>query len=218
MQARKAAKSGLWQENATAAAKYFGWEPPTYLSHENGTRGFGRDKAIEYSQKFKVSLDWLLTGKGSMDDKVKTVPLGGYIGAGAEVYPIDDTGGRGLEDVEAPPDASPDCVAYVVRGDSMYPAYMDGDLVYIDLPAAIETCLNLECVIDHPDGRRLLKVVTRGLKKGSYTLISHNAPPIQEVRLSKAYPVTWVKRRGRHTGSERRSPDLPIVKFKGTKK
>lgn len=46
------------------AAAALGMAYSTYAAHENGTTGFKIDKAIQYAKKFKVSLDWLLTGKG----------------------------------------------------------------------------------------------------------------------------------------------------------
>lgn len=46
------------------AAASLGIPYSTYAAHENGTTGFKFDSAVQYSRKFKVSLDWLVTGKG----------------------------------------------------------------------------------------------------------------------------------------------------------
>lgn len=46
------------------AAASLGMPYPTYAAHENGTTGFKLDQQIHYARKYKVSLDWLLTGKG----------------------------------------------------------------------------------------------------------------------------------------------------------
>ena len=46
------------------AAESLGIPYSTYAAHENGTGKFKLDSAIQYARKFKVSLDWLLTGKG----------------------------------------------------------------------------------------------------------------------------------------------------------
>lgn len=51
-------------EKATDAARALGISPPTYLGHENGSRGFQRE-APRYAQFFGVSLEWLITGKGT---------------------------------------------------------------------------------------------------------------------------------------------------------
>jgi transcriptional regulator with XRE-family HTH domain len=54
-------RSGLSIEDAASALSV---PYPTYAGHENGTGGFRIPQAIKYARKFKVSLDWLLTGKG----------------------------------------------------------------------------------------------------------------------------------------------------------
>lgn len=38
---------------------------PTYYSHENGTRGFAAE-AERYARFFRVSYEWLMTGKGGV--------------------------------------------------------------------------------------------------------------------------------------------------------
>jgi phage repressor protein C with HTH and peptisase S24 domain len=48
---------------ASDAARAMGVEEPTYLGHENGSRGLSR-AAARYSRFFHVSLDWLLDGRG----------------------------------------------------------------------------------------------------------------------------------------------------------
>jgi hypothetical protein len=53
------------------AAASLGTVYSTYIAHENGTGGFKVDKAVQYARKFKVSLDWLLTGKGKGPDGSK---------------------------------------------------------------------------------------------------------------------------------------------------
>ena len=51
-----------------SAAKALGIPYPTYRGHENGTSGFRVESAVTYARRFKVSLDWLLTGKGKGPD------------------------------------------------------------------------------------------------------------------------------------------------------
>jgi len=69
-QARKNADVG----SAKAAAKSMGIEYSTYIGHENGSRKFDHDAATLYAKRFKVSLDWLLTGRGrksSIDSRLE---------------------------------------------------------------------------------------------------------------------------------------------------
>lgn len=54
--------------SARAAAEAMGVAYPTYAGHENGTTGF-RHTAERYAAFFRVSLDWLLTGRGSPDGR-----------------------------------------------------------------------------------------------------------------------------------------------------
>ncbi|WP_170153410.1 helix-turn-helix domain-containing protein [Roseiarcus fermentans] len=58
-QARK--DSGF--DKANAAAEAMGVKVATYNHHENGTRPFRRE-ASRYAKFFKVSLDWLVDGRG----------------------------------------------------------------------------------------------------------------------------------------------------------
>src|SRR5690348_18129879 len=48
---------------ASDAARAMGIEEPTYLGHENGSRGLSR-AAARYARFFRVSLDWLIGGRG----------------------------------------------------------------------------------------------------------------------------------------------------------
>ena len=56
---------------------------PTYMGHENGSRGISR-QAEFYSAFFKVDLKWLLTGKGLLRGKPLATVVG-YVGAGSRV-------------------------------------------------------------------------------------------------------------------------------------
>jgi hypothetical protein len=56
-------------DSATDAANAMGVPVPTYAAHENGSRDFRRGRGgpipgQRYAQFFKVSYDWLMTGRG----------------------------------------------------------------------------------------------------------------------------------------------------------
>lgn len=57
---------------------------PTYAGHENGTRGLTRKAAVRYCGFFRVSLDWLLTGKGVPRKGQKDPILSIYDGLSAQ--------------------------------------------------------------------------------------------------------------------------------------
>lgn len=65
-------------QTASEAADALGALRPTYLGHENGSRGF-KGEAERYARFYKVSLEWLLTGRGearprSLDARVQALP------------------------------------------------------------------------------------------------------------------------------------------------
>lgn len=52
-------------KTATDAARAFGWNENTYRSNENGQRPPSRQAAVKYARAYRVSVDWLLTGRGA---------------------------------------------------------------------------------------------------------------------------------------------------------
>ena len=64
----KAARERAGYESAKLAAEAMGVSPSTYIQHENGTRGYPRDRAERYARFFRVTPEWLLYGRGKLDD------------------------------------------------------------------------------------------------------------------------------------------------------
>lgn len=126
--------------------------------------------------------------------KEKVIPLKRYVGAGQAVFPIDD--GNGDDDyIEAPPGLAGEAVAAVIRGDSMFPRYDDGNIIMWSQHLPPMDLLHREAVVGLADGRILVKTIERGSANGFWTLISFNAPPIPDVVIEWAAPIDWVKRR-----------------------
>jgi phage repressor protein C with HTH and peptisase S24 domain len=176
--------------HASEAARKFGWSPVTFRAHESGQNGMRPDVAKVYARAFRVSPEWLLYGQGGPEKK--SLPLVGYVGAGAEVYPIDD--GGALDEIDPPPGIGPSAVAVRVKGDSMWPRYDEGDVLVYDRHAAPADLINSECVVKLSDGRTLVKIL-RNASAGLFALESHNAPPIRDVEIEWAAPIMWVKRK-----------------------
>lgn len=123
-------------------------------------------------------------------EKFLTIPLVGHVGAGAEIFPMDTIG-----EIEAPPGYwTPQSVAVVVRGDSMRPAYRDGDIIYYDEHLPPQDLVGCEVVVELEDGRCLVKELFVGAQPGTWTLHSHNAAPIVDAKIKWAACVSWVKR------------------------
>lgn len=121
------------------------------------------------------------------------VPLVGFVGAGAEVYAIDDHAkGGGLEEVEKPQGATWSTVAVRVRGESMKPAYKDGDLLYYDTQSNgdLDHLIGDDCVVKLQDGRALVKELRKN--GGAYWLHSYNADPMIDVNIDWAAKIKWV--------------------------
>lgn len=158
---------------------------PTYAAHENGSRAFDNEAAAFYARRYRVSIDWLLTGKGDRSSRPTTVPVMGYLGAGAEVEPeFEQVPPEGLDQVEIPFTLPDDLIAFIVKGDSMLPFYKEGTtiIVYRQQKRPLEAFFGEDAAVRTSDGRRFIKTIMRG-DSGSVNLISWNAQPIEGVRL-----------------------------------
>lgn len=178
---------------AKAAAEAIGVPLFTYRQHENGLRKISRDAAVRYSRFFKVTVDWLLTSRNSGGPIVE-IPIVAYIGAGAEVYPMEThPKGQGLDMVPPPPGVT-DCVAAIIRGDSMFPL-KDGWLVFWrkDCDGVPEECVGALCVVQVENGPMLIKDLRVGTRKGLFTLTSWNAPPRENVAVSWAAKIIDIR-------------------------
>ena len=120
------------------------------------------------------------------------VKLAGFVGAGQEVYQFDEDG-AGF--VEAPPGARDGTEAVEVRGESMLPLYEDGTILYYSRQLPPENMVGRRAVVKLADDRILVKAVRRGADRGLFTLVSLNAPDIEDVALQWAAPIDWIKPR-----------------------
>ncbi len=72
-------------DTASDAARAMNMPVPTYSGHENGSRGVTLDAAMRYAKFFRVSLDWLVFGKGAAPDETARdieVPVLSWVSAG----------------------------------------------------------------------------------------------------------------------------------------
>jgi transcriptional regulator with XRE-family HTH domain len=124
-----------------------------------------------------------------------TVPVVGFVIAGNEIKPL---GRRVMQETAAPPvfdkDTPEPTAALIVRGDSMWPVYRDGDILFFSDHAKPNDMIGTECVVKLDDGTMLVKRVMSGSRRGLYTLASYNAPEIHDVSIEWAAPVVWVRR------------------------
>jgi phage repressor protein C with HTH and peptisase S24 domain len=159
---------------AADAARALGVRPEVYHTHENGLRGLSRS-AERYARFFRVSLDWLIAGKGEMKPKraLAAVKMMGTVGAGQTAGAID---GHSPDDGSLTvdlPDPS-DTFALLIVGDSASPRYDDGDYLLVDRNVyPPEQMTGRYCVIDLADGRRVVKRLRK--ERGTMLLVSENS-------------------------------------------
>lgn len=80
-----AARKAAGYESAADAARALGASYPTYAGHENGSSGFKHKTAVVYARKFRISLEWLLTGRGTMSKSGEDADLAEIIQLAREV-------------------------------------------------------------------------------------------------------------------------------------
>lgn len=180
-------------EGPKDAAEALGVSRSTYTQHENDTRGFKRAAAVQYARKFKVSLEWLLTGKGEPSGTFKEAMLIGKVGAGAEIVRLDHPdvlAGIAIDPSLDAPNAAE------IEGDSQYPL-QPGWLIFYgpENQGVPEHCVGKLCVVQIKDGPTLLKTLKRGSKKGLWRLESWNAPPREDQKVMWAAMVRDIRPR-----------------------
>lgn len=171
-----------------ALARYLGLTHPQVTRLLQGTRRLKADEIERIATFFGTTAPRF--------EKKRTIPVVGYVGAGAEIVAIDDHAkGAGLDEIECPWDElAASTVAVRVRGDSMVPAYYDGDIIfYDDQHTDILHLLGKDCVVALTDGRRYVKQLRR-TADGIWYLHSHNMDPILGVQIEWASKVRLIWR------------------------
>lgn len=108
----------------------------------------------------------------------RTVSIAGSVGAGARV-PVFDAYEKGAgPQVEVPPGLpTSSIVAVEVAGESMQPAYFDGDLLFYTRhthEGVPDDVIGHPCVVEDGDGMGWVKQVRRGSAPGLFHLVSLN--------------------------------------------
>lgn len=177
-----------------------------------------------YARKLKgvgLTTDWLLFKKGEAPSKAKRaaqpaapteqppakirrhgaeklLPVSTIVGAGDEI--VEYVGEDPIDEEPAPPGLE-DGEVTEVRGRSMLPLFRDGDrLFHHFLSQGDHAHLIGEAVVARlRDGRRFVKILRLGSRRGRYDLHSINPQfaPLEDQQLEAVAEIVWVKKRQR---------------------
>lgn len=123
------------------------------------------------------------------------VPLVGRVGAGQVVEALAD---NDLDRaVPAPSQVKSTTVAVEISGDSMYPAYEEGTLLYYSKILPPAEMINRRAVVQLADGRIFVKILRPGSTPSTWTLQSLNArfADMTDELVEWAAPIDWTRPR-----------------------
>lgn len=131
------ARTAAGFKSARQAAIFLGIPYTTYYGYEKETRGLDTYQADEVAKRFKVSLEWLLTGRGEMKPSTEKMPISGMAPILGNVsagfwQEIDDLNGEPEGFMPLMPGLSHPQEAYyylTARGNSMNKVFTDGTLL-----------------------------------------------------------------------------------------
>lgn len=162
----------------------------------------GHSPSLKQLQKLLAVLDLNIT-LGEPDKNINSapreIPLLGLVGAGARVAYFNDQ--LTPETVTLHDHSETNLAAAEVRGHSMEPVYHQGDLLFFcpdhERINDIAHFLGQDCiVVITEDHSALLKTIEFGSAPDLWNLRSHNPgePTLCDQKISKAFPILWVKR------------------------
>ena len=170
-----------WTQDAAAEA--MGVSRGQYIKLERNERRLTSDYIAQAARAFGVTPAAVMGSQSS-------IPVVGLVGAGGAISTEHENHTEPLFEVDLPFSVG-DAVGYLVRGDSMWPRYDDGDVIVVsaahDMP---DQHLGLEVVVKVGDpempGDRYFKRLIRGADSKTFDLESYNAPPMRGVGIGWA--------------------------------
>ena len=191
---RLAARAGL---SASGLAKKAGLDPTTF----NKSKRITPDGRPRWPSTESVSKSLTATGCSveafvqlideTAKPAAKAVPLIGFAEAGAGGY-FDDGGfpvGKGWDEIPFPAVNDEHAYALVISGDSMKPAYRDGDVIVVSPGTPIRR--GDRVVLRTSDGEVMIKELKR---RTTRTLELASLTPAQTDRTLDAGDVAWIAR------------------------
>jgi hypothetical protein len=207
-------------KSARTAALVMGIPVSTYGAHERaelpGGRDFGPEEAKRYARRFGVTPEWLLTGlrPEQMEERVEgelgmsfppeefdeprrpTVPLLGYVSAGADAYyGVDDQGH--LDEILLPTNVVGENLTVAVQDDSLGPYFRHWLVISEPRFSVTPDLFGYLCVVvlaggqEDPldNGRMVVRELQPGRTEGRYDLLSEFGKNFRDVSIFKVAKV-----------------------------
>jgi phage repressor protein C with HTH and peptisase S24 domain len=190
---RLAERAGL---SASGLAKKAGLDPTTFnkskrITVEGRPRWPSTESVAKALAATNVSIDTFVQLIEDAPRTVQSVPLLGLAQAGAGGYFTDGgfPAGKGWDEVGLPSVNDEHAYALEISGDSMKPAYRDGDIIVVSPGAQIRK--GDRVVVKTRDGEVMVKELKRRTAK---TLELQSLNPAQADRALDAGDVEWIAR------------------------
>jgi phage repressor protein C with HTH and peptisase S24 domain len=190
---RLAARAGL---SASGLAKKAGLDPTTFnkskrITVEGRPRWPSTESVAKALSATNVSIDTFVQLIEDAPRTVQSVPLLGLAQAGAGGYFTDGgfPAGKGWDEVGLPSVNDEHAYALEISGDSMKPAYRDGDVIVVSPGAQIRK--GDRVVVKTRDGEVMVKELRR---RTSRTLELQSLNPNHAERVLPAADVEWIAR------------------------
>src|SRR3978361_1500498 len=190
---RLAERSGM---TTSGLAKRAGLDPTTFnkskrVTNEGRERWPSTESVAKALAATNSTIDTFVQLIGDSARSVRSVPLLGFAQAGAGGY-FDDGGfpvGKGWDEVPLPAVNDEHAYALEIAGDSMKPAYRDGDVIVVSPGTPIRRGDRI--VVKTIGGEVLVKELKRRTAK---TLELQSLNPAQADRALDAADVAWIAR------------------------
>ncbi len=171
-----------WSQDQAAAA--LDTTRNQYAKLEGGSRRLSDKWIKRAAEAYGIDPGEIVT------ERLATVPVAGYVGAGSETHFYSGLQGP-LGEAAAPDEATPDTVAVEVRGESLG-AFFDGWMVYFDdrREPVTDDLIGEICVVGLADDRVLIKKVLRGRSPQTFDLHGQFGEPLLEAEVIWAARVT----------------------------
>jgi phage repressor protein C with HTH and peptisase S24 domain len=190
---RLAERAGL---SASALAKRAGLDPTTFnkskrVTHEGRERWPSTESVAKALAATNSTIDTFVQLIGDSARSARSVPLLGFAQAAASGH-FDDGGfpiGKGWDEAPLPSLDDEHAYALEISGDSMKPAYRDGDIIVVSPGTPIRR--GDRVVVKTDDGEVMVKELRRRTAK---TLELQSLTPNHADRTLAASDVAWIAR------------------------